>query len=63
MAEKTDNNPDRAESSDFTSGSLQISQSSVFELFNRRISPFLDWRIRLFITLKVRDSVEVFKQF
>ena len=56
MAEKPDNNPDRAESSDFTSGSFQISQTSVFELFNRRISPFLDWRIRLFVTLKVRDN-------
>ena len=62
MAEKTDNNSDRADSSDFTSGSLQISQTSVFELFDRRISPFLDWRIRLFVTLKVRDNVDVFIQ-
>ena len=67
MAEKTDNNPDGQTCSgdeclDFTSGSFQISQTSVFEVFNRKISPFLDWRICLFVTLKVRDNVEVFKQ-
>ena len=62
MAEKTDNNSDRDDSSDFFPGSLQISESSVFELFDRRISPFLDWRIRLFVTLKVSDNVDVLIQ-
>ena len=62
MAEKTDNNSDRDVSSDFSPLPLQITESSIFELFDRRISPFVDWRIRLFVTLKVRDNVDVLIQ-
>ena len=40
MAKKPDNNPDRAESSDFTSGSFKISQASVFDFLTEEFLLF-----------------------